>query len=59
MSISKGTYERLRAYCETNGVPMSKFIEMRIGDYLGRSQRTAREDSEDSARKAAERIFTF
>jgi hypothetical protein len=37
ISVSKTTYERLRAYCETNGISMSQFVEMRVGDYLGRS----------------------
>jgi hypothetical protein len=37
ISVSKTTYERLRAYCETNGISMSQFVESRVGDYLGRS----------------------
>lgn len=36
ISVSRGTYERLKAYCETNGISMSQFVERRVGDYLGR-----------------------
>jgi hypothetical protein len=35
VSLSRLTYERLRAYCESNGVSMSQFVEGRIGDFLG------------------------
>ena len=63
VSISRSTYERLRAYCETNGLAMSQFIESRIGDFLGRSSSVGRpqrpsRDEEDAA-KLADRIFTF
>ena len=37
--MSRSTYERLRAYCETNGISMSQFVEHRVGDFLGRSIR--------------------
>ena len=37
ISVSKGTYERLRAYCETNGISMSQFVEKRVGEVLGRA----------------------
>lgn len=37
ISVSRGTYERLKAYCETNEISMSQFVERRVGDYLGRS----------------------
>lgn len=37
ISVSRNTYERLKAYCETNGISMSQFVEKRVGDYLGRS----------------------
>lgn len=37
ISVSRSTYERLRAYCETNGISMSQFVEHRVGDFLGRS----------------------
>jgi hypothetical protein len=38
ISVSKGTYERLKTYCEANGISMSQFIERRVGDYLSCSQ---------------------
>ena len=38
ISVSKGTYERLKTYCETNGISMSQFIERRVGDFLSCSQ---------------------
>ena len=37
ISVSRATYERLRSYCETNGMSMSQFVETRVGDFLGRS----------------------
>ena len=37
ISVSKGTYERLKTYCEANGISMSQFIERRIGDFLSYS----------------------
>lgn len=36
VSMSKSTYERLRAFCEVNEQSMSQFVEERIGDFLGR-----------------------
>jgi len=27
----------LKAFCETNGISMSQFVERRVGDFLGRS----------------------
>jgi integrase len=61
VSISKTTYERLKAYCETNALSMSEFVEMRIGDYLGRpAKKLARIVGEDdTAKKVADHIFTF
>ena len=35
ISVSRGTYERLKAYCETNQISMSQFVERRVGDFLG------------------------
>lgn len=35
ISVSRETYERLKAYCETNGISMSQFVERRVGDFLG------------------------
>ena len=39
ISVSRSTYERLKSYCETNGISMSQFVETRVGDFLGRSIR--------------------
>ena len=39
ISVSRATYERLKSYCETNGMSMSQFVETRVGDFLGRSLR--------------------
>jgi hypothetical protein len=57
VSLSKTTYERLKAYCETNELSMSEFVETRIGDFLGRGAAKKKEGGD--ARKTAERIFTF
>lgn len=35
ISVSRMTYERLKAFCETNGISMSQFVENRVGDFLG------------------------
>jgi hypothetical protein len=35
ISVSRNTYERLKAFCETNNISMSQFVETRVGDYLG------------------------
>jgi hypothetical protein len=35
ISVSRATYERLKAFCETNGISMSQFVETRVGDFLG------------------------
>jgi hypothetical protein len=44
ISVSRSTYERLRSYCETNGISMSQFVETRVGDFLGRSTRRPGEE---------------
>lgn len=36
ISVSRNTYERLKVYCETQGISMSQFVELRVGDFLGR-----------------------
>jgi hypothetical protein len=36
ISVSRNTYERLKMYCETQGISMSQFVELRVGDFLGR-----------------------
>ena len=35
ISVSRVTYERLKSFCETNGISMSQFVESRVGDFLG------------------------
>jgi hypothetical protein len=37
ISVSRVTYERLKSYCETQGISMSQFVETRVGDFLGRT----------------------
>ena len=63
VSMSKGTYERLRAFCEVNQQSMSQFIEERIGDYLGKSKdkpaAAGNTDSRPVAKKTNDHIFTF
>jgi hypothetical protein len=39
ISVSRSTYERLKAFCETSGISMSQFVEGRVGDFLGASVR--------------------
>jgi hypothetical protein len=34
ISVSRATYERLKAFCETQGISMSQFVETRVGDFL-------------------------
>ena len=70
ISVSRETYERLKAYCETNGISMSQFVERRVGDFLGatsgfsdlgpapaRRERPGHED--DESQRLADQIFTF
>jgi len=38
ISVSRQTYERLKAFCETNNISMSQFVETRVGDFLGEGQ---------------------
>jgi len=35
ISVSRTTYERLKAFCEANNISMSQFVETRVGDFLG------------------------
>jgi hypothetical protein len=35
ISVSRTTYERLKAFCESSGISMSQFVETRVGDFLG------------------------
>jgi len=68
ISVSRLTYERLKSYCETNGISMSQFVERRVGDYLGREPAPApaasapapKEPSSDPDIKLTpDQIFTF
>ncbi|HEY0476423.1 MAG TPA: hypothetical protein VGD37_02815 [Kofleriaceae bacterium] len=33
--MSRTTYERLKAFCETNSISMSQLVETRVNDFLG------------------------
>jgi hypothetical protein len=57
VSLNRDTYERLKAYCDINGLAMSQFVETRIGDFLGAKPKKGA--TEVAAKKAADRIFTF
>jgi hypothetical protein len=35
ISVSRTTYERLKAFCESNNISMSQYVETRVGDFLG------------------------
>ena len=65
ISVSRNTYERLKAYCETTGTSMSAFVEDRVGDFLGRSERAVRKPTAESTpsdpdvKLTPDQIFTF
>lgn len=69
ISVSRGTYERLKSYCETHGISMSQFVETRVGDFLGRmdsipqtvSIPVSREDvpRDPDIKLTPDQIFTF
>src|SRR5262245_52580607 len=40
ISVSRTTYERLKAFCESNNISMSQFVETRVGDFLGHNEGT-------------------
>lgn len=40
ISVSRTTYERLKAFCESNNISMSQFVETRVGDFLGSGEGT-------------------
>jgi hypothetical protein len=40
ISVSRTTYERLKAFCESNNISMSQFVETRVGDFLGGNEGT-------------------
>jgi hypothetical protein len=52
ISVSRVTYERLKAFCESNGISMSQFVETRVGDFLG-------EGEEGAAQTAAAMVASF
>lgn len=35
ISVSRSTYERLKAFCETSGISMSQCVETQVGSLLG------------------------
>jgi len=35
ISVSRTTYERLKAFCEANNISMSQLVESRVNDFLG------------------------
>ena len=37
ISVSRMTYERQKAFCETNSISMSQLVETRVNDFLGTS----------------------
>jgi hypothetical protein len=49
ISVSRSTYERLKAFCEANNVSMSQLVETRVNDFLGT------EGTADTVRPAAPR----
>jgi len=65
ISVSRDTYNRLRAYCETNGISMSQFVEMRVGDFLGRTGKATTIEKKEplsqdpDVKLTADQIFTF
>jgi len=38
ISVSRTTYERLKAFCETNNISMSQLVETRVNDFLGNGE---------------------
>ena len=70
ISVSRETYERLKAYCETHGTSMSQFVETRVGDFLGRMDRPLvqptqprsghpNEEHDPDVKLTPDQIFTF
>src|SRR3954468_22625512 len=35
ISVSRTTYERLKAFCETNNISMSQLVETQVNGFLG------------------------
>ena len=40
ISVSRTTYERLKAFCETNNISMSQLVETQVNGFLGPSDVT-------------------
>ncbi len=40
ISVSRTTYERLKAFCESNNISMSQLVETRVNDFLGEGSAT-------------------
>lgn len=55
ISVSRTTYERLKAFCESNNISMSQFVETRVGDFLGQGEGTTTVDVDLSRRPTAPR----
>ena len=49
ISVSRTTYERLKAFCETNNISMSQLVETQVNGFLGT------ETTGDAVRPAAPR----
>lgn len=55
ISVSRTTYERLKAFCESNNISMSQFVETRVGDFLGQSEGTTTVEVDSTRRPVAPR----
>jgi len=58
ISVSRMTYERLKAFCEANNVSMSQFVETRVGDFLGEGEARPTVTVTDVVRPIAPRPMT-
>ena len=65
ISVSRNMYERLKAYCETNSISMSQFVEQRVGEVLGRGPKPSQIEvrpmpvRDTEVKVSADQIFTF
>ena len=50
ISVSRTTYERLKAFCEANSISMSQLVETRVNDFLGTDGMTSVVPSQPLAR---------
>jgi hypothetical protein len=53
ISVSRMTYERLKAFCETNNISMSQLVETRVNDFLGEGGTTVTPTSMPGPRPSA------